>query len=80
MDELSRDVIVPCVSYAFFYKLQVVGTKAFDCEEKGWADHFGGGDSEGNGLGGPHGLLREYLVVDLAQTVYEEGGWQAVAG
>jgi hypothetical protein len=48
--------------------------KAFDCKEEGWAVHFWGGDSEGDGLGCPHGLLQEYLVVDLAQTVYEEGG------
>ena len=54
--------------------------QALNGKKEGQAGHFGGGDSKGDDLGGPDSLLHEYLVVDLAQAVYEEGGGKAFAG
>jgi len=54
--------------------------EAFDGEEKGWAAQFWGCDSECYVPGCPDSLLHEYFVVDLAQSVYEKGGWEAVLG
>ena len=54
--------------------------QALDGKKEGRAGHFRGGDSKGDNLGGPDGLLHEDLVVDLAQAVYKEGGGKAFTG
>ena len=77
LEEGGRYFVVPCVLYTFSDKLQAVGAQALDGKKKGWAGHFRGGDSKGDDLGGPDSLLHEYLVVDLAQAVHEEGGGKA---
>jgi len=80
LNELCGYFIVPSGSYAVFDLFFTVGTEAFDGEEKGWAAHFWGCDSESYVSGCPDRLLHEYFIVDLAQGMYEESGREVVLG
>jgi len=80
LNKLCGYIVVPSVSNAVFDLFCTVGAEAFDGKEECRAVHFWGCDSEGYCLGGPNGLLYEYLVMDLAQTVDKEGGGKAFLG